>query len=658
MRILMVVSLCLKVINNLVAGVQIHVRTSEAVGPLRHFWQSTGFCPPLPHMDAAAFDLSHDMQYNIAMIGSMPRSGIEQVRIHWLLDLITVTSLPPFKPPIYNFTSLDSLIDLLYANGMRPGFELMGNPSGLFKDFEDKTSLMMWKDLVTQTAQRYINQYGVGWVSQWNFESWNEPDCRDFDNVNMTVQGFLNYYDACSEGLKAASLDLKLGGPGDGCHGTLYSDALLQHIVNGTNYFTGETGIRLDFLSYHKKGDGSSYKILEDEISLMDSISNRFPTLADKPFFNDEADPLVGWSQDEEWRADSTYAAIVAKVINQHQKAFISNPQPRIHNYQLLSNDNAFLSWFPHQYTQRTLLARFQMNNTSPPHTHFFQKPVYNVMALLSMLGEIEVQSKITYTNGEDLNTPLGVLASTHTPVTNHTADSWQTTVLMYMSNDTGPQTDKAYVYLSMDIEPPSWASQELHMVGWWLDNTLGNSYKLWDRAGRPPYPTLELQHQMRTISNSPPIFNQPVQPGNQFIGKFFIKEPAVVVVHVCSKPDAPPDQPNNVNILNITSGQILLTWSDKCLNSRCILNYEVAYSVEDTNYTTIDPGYGLAYSTSFVYQPTTLQGVAPDNQVIGFYKVRALDYFGQYSEYSLPQQYPSSGKVKLGYHGNHCQGL
>ncbi|KAH3707961.1 hypothetical protein DPMN_067382 [Dreissena polymorpha] len=345
MRILIVVCLFLTVLTDLVAGMQIHVRTSGTVGPLRHFWKSTGF-----------------RKYHEPYSG---KTGLN------------ACSLPPLKPPVYNFTSLDSLIDLLYANGLKPGFELMGNPSGLFKDFEDKTSLMI------------------------------------------------------------------------------------------------------------------------------------------------EADPLVGWSQDEEWRADSTYAAIVAK---------------------LLSNDNAFLSWSPYQYTQRTLLARFQMNNTSPPHTHFFQKPVYNGMELLSLLGEIEVQSKITYTNGEDLNTPLGVLASTHTPVTNHTADSWQTTVLMYMSNDTGPQTDKAYVYLSIDIEPPRWASQELHMVGWWLDNTLGNSYKLWDEAGRPPYPTLELQHQMRTISNSPPIFNQPVQPGNQFIGKFFIQEPSIVVVHVCSKPDAPPD--------------------------------------------------------------------------------------------------------------------
>ena len=27
-----------------------------------------------------------------------------------------------------------------------------------------------------------------------------------------------------------------------------------------------------------------------------------------------EADPLVGWSKDELWRADSTYAAMVTKV--------------------------------------------------------------------------------------------------------------------------------------------------------------------------------------------------------------------------------------------------------------------------------------------------------------------------------------------------------
>ena len=65
--------------------------------------------------------------------------------------------------------------------------------------------------------------------------------------------GFLNYYDACSEGLREASPLLKFGGPGDGCLLKIYSDTLLDHVVNGTNYFTGETGVRINYLSYHKK---------------------------------------------------------------------------------------------------------------------------------------------------------------------------------------------------------------------------------------------------------------------------------------------------------------------------------------------------------------------------------------------------------------------
>lgn len=31
--------------------------------------------------------------------------------------------------------------------------------------------------------------YGAEWIRKWNFETWNEPDCRDFDMVNMSVQG-------------------------------------------------------------------------------------------------------------------------------------------------------------------------------------------------------------------------------------------------------------------------------------------------------------------------------------------------------------------------------------------------------------------------------------------------------------------------------------
>lgn len=45
--------------------------------------------PPLPHDQADQYDLSWDQHLNLAYIGAVPHSGIEQVRIHWLLDLIT-----------------------------------------------------------------------------------------------------------------------------------------------------------------------------------------------------------------------------------------------------------------------------------------------------------------------------------------------------------------------------------------------------------------------------------------------------------------------------------------------------------------------------------------------------------------------------------------
>uniref|UniRef100_A0A3Q2EB66 Alpha-L-iduronidase n=1 Tax=Cyprinodon variegatus TaxID=28743 RepID=A0A3Q2EB66_CYPVA len=292
---------------------------------LRKFWRSTGF-PPLPHSQADQFDLSTDQQLNLAYVGSVPHGGIQQVRIHWMLELISTVG----GKPQYNFTKLDQLINLLSVNGLHP-FELMGSVSNSFTDLEDKAQVVEWRNLVYLLAKRYIERYGLETVSQWNFETWNEPNNHDFDNVSMSVQ-FLNYYDACSEGLRAASPLLRFGGPGDSCHSpprSPYCWAMLQHCYNGTNYFTGETGVRLDYIALHKK-------VSSDQ------------------------------------------------VIKQHQD-LLADPNSTV-NYTLLSNDNAFLSYHPHPFTQRTLTARFQVNNTQPPHVQLLRKPVLSVMGLLALL--------------------------------------------------------------------------------------------------------------------------------------------------------------------------------------------------------------------------------------------------------------------------------
>ncbi|XP_033069291.1 alpha-L-iduronidase isoform X2 [Trachypithecus francoisi] len=367
----------------------VQVDAARALWPLRRFWRSTGFCPPLPHSQADQYVLSWDQQLNLAYVGAVPHRGIEQVRTHWLLELVT-TRGSTGRGPSYNFTHLDEYLDLLRENQLLPGFELMGSASGHFTDFEDKQQVFEWKDLVSSLARRYIGRYGLVHVSKWNFETWNEPDHHDFDNVSMTMQGFLNYYDACSEGLRAASPALRLGGPGDSFHTPPRSPlswGLLRHCHDGTNFFTGEAGVRLDYISLHRKGARSSISILEQEKAVAQQIGQLFPKFADTPIYNDEADPLVGWSLPQPWRADVTYAAMVVKVIAQHQNLLLANTSSTI-PYALLSNDNAFLSYHPHPFAQRTLTARFQVNNTRPPHVQLLRKPVLTAMGLLALLGE------------------------------------------------------------------------------------------------------------------------------------------------------------------------------------------------------------------------------------------------------------------------------
>ncbi|KAK5871312.1 hypothetical protein PBY51_004199 [Eleginops maclovinus] len=594
--VLSVFALLLNITETSTTSYVITVDVARPVGDLKHFWRSTGFCPPLPHTDAHLFDLNIDQQLNLAYVGSVPHGGIQQVRIHWMLELVTAQDIGGQTQ--YNFTKLDQLIDLLWINGLRPGFELMGSVSNYFTDFEDKSQVFEWRNLVYLIAKRYIEQYGLGSVSQWNFETWNEPNNHDFDNVTVSIQGFLNYYDACSEGLRAASSLLKFGGPGDSCHSPPHSPycwAMLLHCFNGTNYFTGETAVRIDYIALHKKGGGFSLPILQQEIQTMGEIKERFPRFSSLPVYNDEADPLVGWSRPQEWRADVTYAAMVAKVINQHQELLLADPTSTI-NYTLLSNDNAFLSYHPHPFTQRTLTARFQVNNTQPPHVQLIRKPVLSVMGLLALLGGTQVPAQVSSSAGT--NGTVGVLASIHKPVTESGSDSWQAAVLVYNSDDNSSSTNTDAVSLSLKGLA---AQKGLLYVTYYIDNNVTNPYQLWQSMGRPDFPTVEQFRRLRSVQDP----------------------------HV----DGPwePDQVNGLRFIRITKGQVLIVWSDHCVDSKCIKTFEVEFSPGHKEFSRINTQDTIF--TSYVYSPVDLE-------VGGLYRVRAVDYWGRPGQYSLPERY------------------
>ncbi|XP_012928533.1 alpha-L-iduronidase isoform X11 [Heterocephalus glaber] len=571
----------------------VRVDAARALRPLRPFWRSTGFCPPLPHNQADQFVLSWDQQLNLAYVGAVPHGGIEQVRTHWLLDLVTARGAAG-QGLRYNFTQLDTYLDLLKQNQLLPGFELMGSPSGHFTDFEDKQQVFEWKDLVSVLARRYIGRYGLAQVSRWNFETWNEPDHHDFDNVSMTEQGgrcllgscraarvgwgemqcpedtpdppfhpgFLNYYDACSEGLRVASPELRLGGPADSFREPPKSPlswGLLRHCAHGTNFFTGEQGVRLDFISLHRKGSGSSIAILEQEAVVLGQIQQLFPEFKDTPIYNDEADPLVGWLLPQPWRADVTYAALVVKVIAQHQNLLVANASTA--QYKLLSNDNAFLSYHPHPFSQRTLTARFQVNNTRPPHVQLLRKPVLTAMGLLALLDGEQLWAEVSRAGAVlDSNHTVGVLASAHRP--EGPDDAWRATVLVYASDDTRAHPDRRVPVTVRLLGVP--AGPGLVYTTRYLDNRLCSPQREWRRAGRPAFPSAEQFRRMRAAEDPVAAAPRPFPVGGRLTLRPELALPSLLLVHVCARPSGPPGQVTRLRVLPLTRGQLALVWSDE----------------------------------------------------------------------------------------------
>ncbi|KAM3610942.1 uncharacterized protein V6R79_010971 [Siganus canaliculatus] len=477
----------------------------------------------------------------------------------------------------------------------------MGSAKNFFTDFEDKSQLVEWRNLVYLTARRYMDRYGLATVSQWNFETWNEPNNHDFDNVTVSIQGFLNYYDACSEGLRAASGLLRFGGPGDSCHSaprSPYCWAMLQHCYNGTNYFTGETGVRLDYIALHKKGGGSSLPILQQEVQTVREIQDRFPGFRSLPVYNDEADPLVGWSRPQEWRADVTYAAMVVKVIDQHQDLVLSDPNSTM-NYTLLSNDNGFLSYHPHQFTQRTLTARFQVNDTQPPHVQVLRKPVLTVMGLLALLGETQVLAQVLASAGPDNGSTVGVLASVHRPEAASGSDSWQAAALIYNSADsnTSVHTEDVTVVLQGLA-----GLSGLMYVAYYMDNNVTNPYQLWRSMGSPDFPTPEQFRILRTVED--PVVDGPwqVPEGDTLTVKVQLALPSVLLVHVCARPRTAPDQVSGLRFIWVTRGQVLVVWSDHCVDSRCIQTFEVEFCSDLKDFSRIN--LQDTVFTSFLFSP------------------------------------------------------
>ena len=474
------------------ASTRIAVRTDRVVGSLPKFWRCTGFTP-------AELLLYPEMRQTLSFLGAIPNRGIEFVRVHFLLDLIGATR--GGGRIAYDWTLFDEALDTMLERGLRPFLELMGNPSGLFDDFEDMDQLRAWRDLVAELASRCVARYGREEVRSWWFETWNEPDLPFWP---WSERGFLNYVDACRTGLDAVDRSLRLGGPGTALTLSPAFRAFLAHCDGGTNALTGEQGVRLDFISVHEKASREheadltprTLGIIERERQAVDYIRARHPRFAGLPFINNECDPEVGWLVPHTYRALPYYAALMAKMVDQRRRLLIEGTGV---DCPLMSNDNGFIGRFPHrthlayfggrritraQAEHRTDLTAVRAARAASVPFELVKKPALAVTEMLALLGTERCAVEAALDADQD---GLGILAT-------RSGAPGGVAILVYNSLDRIRASGRRRVVIELTGLPAgTYTVATLR-----LDEDNGCAFNLWDAWQAPDRPSAEQFARMR----------------------------------------------------------------------------------------------------------------------------------------------------------------
>ncbi|EDX04665.1 alpha-L-iduronidase [Drosophila simulans] len=632
--------LSLLLVLTTLARIHAHYTSGDVVyHTMPHFWTGVGFCPAgrIDHEGISVALGDPALRLNLRQIAALPVGAVTHIRIHWLLELIQFWQYDPSGIPIYDFSKFDDFIDFLHEElRLSPVLEWMGNLGGVFSENPMQQSFY-WEHLVKTTINHQIARHGSSRLVNWRYETWNEPDLRVYNKQNFTAHTYLDYVQAVRRGLsKAGNLDNQDGkvplpmyrslrGPAglfkDSNHPLCWN--LLELCSQRVVYCP------IDILTFHRKGiEGTATEIVNGSLSLMAKIYEEYPNLKQLPVANDEADPVAGWSTSREFQADVRYGITLISTVMQFWHAKLAgDPLSRLES---ISHDNAFLSYHPHEFTQRTLLAHFRMNETKPPHSQLVQKPVYAALGMLAKLGsraaDVELVNMDTKHSVQVLRTVSGGLGG---------PGQYMATIFL-SPEEAGPKmTAFHHKYtLNMSIANESAFVTEL------LVPKETDPYYIWRQAGSPAYPDATLREAMRR-SQTPRLYKTgPIWQYNSelVINSASIPLPWAMLLRVCSASWPKLRRPQQLSIVEVTQREVFISWMEHPKSTQCLLSYEVWFKERDNlgrsaDWMLISQGWHLPYP-SFQYAP------GDKGSVNGFYKVRGVDVFNETSPYSQIVEY------------------
>jgi xylan 1,4-beta-xylosidase len=451
--------------------VQIHLDAQAAGTPFPHFWETTF------GSGRASLALRDDYRKDLDTVREA--TGFSYVRFHGIFDHdVGLVNREADGSIHYNFSYIDQIYDGLLEHHVKPFVELSFMPPALSSDpkalqefwyhpnIAPPKDYVEWDAMITAFAKHLIARYGIDEVASWYFEAWNEPNIG-FWAGKPQQPTYFTLYDHTVRALKAVSPRIRVGGPST-AQGAWATDFLAH---------AKKENVPVDFLSTHVYGD--------------DTAENVFHTKENIP------------------RRD-----MVCRTVDKVHKEILASPYPHLPlvfseynaSYANLPNvtDTIFMGpWMAN--TIRECAGKIQIMSywsfsdvfeeqgvvRSPFYGGFgliatdrIPKPAFNAFAMLHKLGDRQLKStsdSALVTRRDDGTVVLAMW--NYAPPVGKTA-----------SYTAGEPTGTAKRF-QIDVKHLAIGA---HAIVWRVDETHGNAVALFNKMGRPDFPSREQIAQLR----------------------------------------------------------------------------------------------------------------------------------------------------------------
>lgn len=471
--------------------------------------------------------------------------------------------------PVYDYRLIDGVMDATTESGTYPLVELAFMPRALSTrpdPYENSNTYVLdsgsfyppddyekWANLISTWASHVVERYPDA-ASTWQWELWNEPDIGYWRG---TFDEYAELYDHTEAALHGVIPEASLGAPAVARPSGDFLRQFLEHCSSGTNYVSGETGTRLDMVSFHAKGgvtiqDGHVQMNLANQLELHRA---GFATIAasafrDRPVVISEADPdgcaacPISTAPHHAYRNSPAYGAYVVATM---KRTLDLATEAGI-------NLKGVLTW-AFTFPDTPYFAGYRALSTNGIHL-----PVLNAFELLGQLNGRRLPAtssgSLTMTdvlaNGVRDEVDVDALATL-------TPDEVQ--VLVWSYHDDIVEDDPTPVTLRVAL-PPHFG-ERADVVHIRVDESHGNAVAVWDQQGRPDVPTAEQRSALEAAMVPVELPTEPprVEAGVATVS-FDLPRFGVSLLTFTRAEDAAPLAPNGASDASCACRLTLLTQS------------------------------------------------------------------------------------------------